>query len=113
MWTIWLKGKTMKKTILILSLLLLTSCQTPKPIPHEKPDPNLYIAEVGRITKIEPFTSTIIKYPGPASVVVTTMGEFTIKSTVPTFKKYYPVQKQGNFIYFKNAESIYKKYELW
>ena len=94
-------------------MLLLTSCQTPKKIPHEKPDPNLYISEVGRIQRIEPFESDIIKYHGPACVVVTTMGEFTIKSEVPTFKNFYPVQKQGNFIYFQNAESIYKKYELW
>jgi hypothetical protein len=103
----------MKKIVLILSILLLTSCQTPKTIPHEKPDLSKHVTHVGRIQSIEPFESGIIKYPGPASVVVTTAGEFTIKSTVPTFKKFYPVQKQGNYIYFKNAESIYKKYELW
>ena len=103
----------MKKIILMLLLLLLTSCQTPKPKPHEQPDPSKYVSQVGRIQSIEPFESGIIKYPGPASVVVTTMGEFTIKSEVPTFKKFYPVQKQGDYIYFKNAKSVYKKYELW
>jgi hypothetical protein len=101
--------------ILTLALLFLTSCQTPKPIPipHEKPDPNLYIGDAGRIVKIEPFESELIKYPGPASVVETTKGLFTIKGNVPTFKKFYPVQKQGDYIYFKNSESIIKKYELW
>ena len=102
----------LKTTLIVMVLACLMGCQEAEKVQHDEFEPGPY-RQVGRITSIEPHESDIIDFGEPTSVVNTSSGLFTIKGLPPTFKKYYPVYMQGDFIFFKNAQGIMKKYELW
>ena len=95
-----------------MALACLIGCQEAEKVQHDEFEPGPYM-EVGRVKSVEIHESDIIDFGEPTSVVTTTSGLFTIKGSPPTFKNYFPVYMQGDFIFFKNAQGIMKKYELW
>ena len=90
----------------------LMGCQEAEKVEHDKFEPGPYM-ELGKIINTEPYKSDIIDFGEPTSVVNIEDGLFTIKGSPPTFKKNTPVYMQGDFIFFKNAQGILKKHELW